>query len=91
MAGHDWLEGASVLLGLAFLALGLASAWGFVVALTSLGDPEPAFEGSRGVLESTRGFGVVLFGVLALVAGAVGWFFAGEALRRGVRRVRGRG
>jgi len=80
-----------VLVGLVFLALGLASALGFAVALASLGDPEPAFEGSRGLLDATRGFGVVLLGVIAVVAGAVGWFFAGEALRRGVRRVLGRG
>lgn len=80
-----------MLLGLVFLALAVASVWAFVVALASVGETETAFEGSRGLLEATRGFGLVLFGVLALVSGAVGWFFAGEALRRAVRRLLGRG
>jgi hypothetical protein len=80
-----------VALGTVFLVLGLVSSWGFVTALTGLGDPEPAFEGSRGWIEATRAFGVVLFGVFAVVAAAVGWFLAGGALRRTARRLLGRG
>lgn len=80
-----------MVLGLLFLALAFASLWVFAVALASVGETEPSFDGSRGLLEATRVFGLVLLGVLALVAGAVGWFFAGQALRRAVRRLLGRG
>ena len=91
MAAYDWLHGWGVAFGLGFLALGLVSAWGAVVALSGLGDPEPAFEGSQGWLEATRGFGVALFGTFALLALAVGWFLAGGAIRRASRRLLRRG
>jgi len=91
VAAHDWLEGASGLLGLVFLAAAVASAWAVVIALTSLGDAEPGLEGSRGLLEATRGLGVLLFGAFAVISLAVGWFLAGEAVRRGIRRLTRRG
>lgn len=79
-----------MVIGLVFLVLGVLSSWGFVAALGGLGDPEPAFEGSRGWVEATRGLGGVLFGLFAVLAFAVAWFFAGPALRRAGRRVVGR-
>lgn len=75
---------------MAFLALGLAASWGFVMALVTIGDPSPGFEGTRGWVDATRGLGVALFGVFAVVAFAAGWFFAGGALRRTARRLLGR-
>lgn len=81
----------STALGVVFLILGLTSSLALVVALWSVRDQAPGFEGSRGWLDTTRGFGVVLFGVLAVLALAVGWFLAGPAVRRAARRLLGRG
>ena len=98
LAEHDWLEGASTVLGALFLVGAVACAWAFSVALASLGDVEPAISdestilsgSTQGALEATRWFGIVLFGLLTLVAAAVGWFLAGDAVRRAARRIRSR-
>ncbi len=91
VAAHDWLEAASVALGVLFLAGALASVVAVLVAVVSLGEPEPGLEGSQGLLQATRGLGAFLFGAFALVAVAVGWFLAGEAISRAARRLVGRG
>ena len=98
-ATHDWLEGVSLLLGGVFFLAAVACVWGFVVALSSLGDPEPGLasqpgivQGStEGTVEATRWFGLALFGVLGVVTLAVAWFLTSDVLGRGVRRLRGRG
>ncbi len=89
-AAHDWLEGFSTALGLLFLVVAALCVWGVVVAITTLGDDDAAFKTTPGFIQATRGFGIVFFSVFALVAGAVGWFFAGDAIRRLWRRVRRR-
>ena len=69
MAEHDWLEGVSVALGVLFLVIAVACVWGFAVAVTSLGDPEPDINAqpsvlagsTQGAVEATRWFGIVLF------------------------------
>lgn len=100
LAAHDWLEGVSVALGLVFFLVALAATVGFGVAVSTLGDPEPELAraneallrgSTEGTLNVTRGFALVLFAVAALLAAAVGWFLAGDAVRRAMRRVRGRG
>jgi hypothetical protein len=92
-AAHDWLEGLSFVLGLAFLVLAVLCVWGIVTAVANIGDTEsiPGTYAVAGFLEVTRGFAIVLFAVMGLVAIAVGWFFAGDTITRWVRRARTRG
>ena len=86
MAAHDWLEGVSVVIGLLFLLLAVACVWGLVTAIASWGDADADLKTSVGFLQVTRGFGVFLFAVFAFVAFGVGWFLAGDAIRRVFRR-----
>lgn len=92
-AAHDWIEGFSFVLGLGFLALAMLCVWGIVTAVVNIGDPEsiPGTYAVVGFLEVTRGFAIVLFAVMGLVAIGVGWFFAGDTITRWVRRARTRG
>ena len=86
IAAHDWLEGVSVVIGLLFLVLAGTCVWGIVTAIASWGDADPDFETSVGFLKVTRGFGVVLFALFAFLALGVGWFLAGDWIRRIFRR-----
>jgi hypothetical protein len=92
-AAHDWLEGLSFVLGLGFLALAMLCVWGIVTAVVNIGDTEsiPGTYAVAGFLEVTRGFAIVLFAVMGLVTISVGWFLAGDAITRWVRRARTRG
>ena len=89
-AAHDWLEGVSFVLGLAFFALAVLCVWGIVTAVVNIGDTEgiPGTYAVAGFLEVTRGFAIVLFAVMGMVAAGVGWFFAGDTIKRWVRRGR---
>jgi hypothetical protein len=91
-AAHDWLEGASFLVGLGFIALAVLCLWGIVTAVANIGDAEsiPGTYAVAGFLEVTRGFAIVLFAIMGLVAVGVGWFFAGDTVKRWVRRARTR-
>jgi hypothetical protein len=91
-AAHDWLEGASFVLGLGFLVLAVLCLWGIVTAVVNIGDTEsiPGTYAVAGFLEVTRGFAIVLFAIMGLVAVGVGWFFAGDTVKRWVRRARTR-
>ena len=86
MASHDVLEWLAFALCLAFFALAVACLWGVAVGISSLGDPDPEFRTSPGFLQATRAIGIVLFGLFALVAAGVGWFLAGDTIRRLTRR-----
>jgi hypothetical protein len=92
-AAHDWLEGISFVLGLGFLSLAVLCVWGIATAVVNVGDTEgiPGTTSVAGFLEVTRGFAIVLFAIMGLVAAAAGWFFAGDTFKRWVRRARARG
>ncbi|HET8526668.1 MAG TPA: hypothetical protein VFM81_08525 [Actinomycetota bacterium] len=92
-AAHDWLEAFSFVLGLGFFVLAVLGAWGIVTAVVNIGDTEsiPGTYAVAGFLEVTRGFAIVLFAIMGIVAVGVGWFFAGDTLMRWVRRARARG
>ena len=92
-AAHDWLEGASFALGLGFLVLAVLCVWGIVTALVNIGDTEsiPGTYAVAGFLEVTRGFAIVLFAVMGTVAIGVGWFFAGDTIKRWGRRAKTHG
>jgi hypothetical protein len=87
MAAHDWLEGVSFVIGLLFLALAAVCVWGLVTAVASWGDADAAFrpggdQTTVGFLKVTRGFAIVLFALLGFIAVGVGWFLAGDRIRR---------
>jgi thiol:disulfide interchange protein len=94
MAEHDWLEGVSVVLGFVFLLIAVACVWGLVVNVTSLGhtesglsaEPSVLSNSAEGTVQATRWFGIVLFAIFAVIAAAVGWFLAGDWVRRAFRR-----
>lgn len=86
MAAHDWLEGVSIAIGLLFLLLALACVWGLVTSVASWGQNDADPKTTVGFLNVTRGFGVVLFALLAFVAFGVGWFLAGSWIKRLFRR-----
>jgi hypothetical protein len=88
MAAHDWLEGASIVVGLVFLVLAAMCAWGIVTAIASWGDVDEDFKTTVGFLKVTRGLGVVLFALFGFLALGVGWFLAGDWIRRVLRRDR---
>lgn len=88
MAAHDWLEAVSVVVGFVFLVLAVLCVWGLVTAVTSWGDADPEFKTTVGFLKVTRGFGVVLFALFGFLAFGVGWFLAGDWIRRVLRRER---
>jgi hypothetical protein len=91
-AAHDWLEGISFVLGVAFLALTILCLWGIATGIANIGDAEapPGKPVTVGFLEMTRGFAMVLFAVLGLVAFGVGWFLAGDTFKGWFARARSR-
>ncbi|HET9250142.1 MAG TPA: hypothetical protein VFP13_09440 [Actinomycetota bacterium] len=91
-AAHDWLQGLTFLLGLAFFVLAALCAWGIATGIANIGDVEapPGAPVTVGFLEVTRGFAIVLFALFGFIALGVGWFFAGDTLKGWLVRVRDR-
>jgi hypothetical protein len=91
-AAHDWLEGVSFVVGLAFLVIAVLCAAGIVTSLANLGDAEapPREPVTVGSLEVTRGFAIVLFAILGFVAWGVGWFLAGDTVKGWFARAKAR-
>jgi ABC-type amino acid transport system permease subunit len=91
-AAHDWLEGISLVLGVAFLALAVLCVWGIVTAIANVGDAEapPGEPVTVGFLEVTRGFALVLFALFGFIALGVGWFLAGDTVKGWFARIRAR-
>lgn len=86
LAAHDWFEGMSIVLGVLFLAGALACVWVLVLLIASLGDLDQGFKVSLGSLQAIRGLGIALFALLTVALSGVGWFLAGDAIRRVFRR-----
>ena len=91
-ASHDWLEGLAFVLGLAFLALAVLCVWGIVTAIANIGDAEapPGEPVTVGFLEVTRGFALVLFALFGFIAFGVGWFLAGDSVKKWFARIKAR-
>jgi len=89
-AAHDWLEGVSFVLGVAFLVLAVVCVWGVATGIANIGDAEapPGAPVTVGFLEVTRGFAIALFALFAFIAFGVGWFLAGDAVKRWFARRR---
>jgi ABC-type amino acid transport system permease subunit len=92
-AAHDWLEGLASVLGLACLALAVLCVGGIVTAIANIGDAEapPGEPVTVGFLEATRGFALVLFALFGFIAFGVGWFLAGDTVKKWFARIKARG
>jgi ABC-type amino acid transport system permease subunit len=92
-AAHDWLEGLASVLGLAFLALAVLCVGGIVTAIANIGDAEapPGEPVTVGFLDATRGFALVLFALFGFIAFGVGWFLAGDTVKKWFARIKARG
>ena len=91
-AAHDWLEWLAFVLGLGFLVLAALCVWGIVTSIANIGDTAapPGAPVTVGFLEVTRGFAIALFALFGFIAFGVGWFLAGDAVKRWFARSRAR-
>jgi TRAP-type C4-dicarboxylate transport system permease small subunit len=88
---RDWLEIGLTALGLLFLALFALCVWALVVLAVNWSDPTSGLPIGRGMLETSKGAGLAVFSVGAVVTFAVGWSLAGSQILRRVRAaLRGR-
>ncbi len=85
---RDWFEITMTALGLLFLGLSLFLVYLFIYLAVHFADAAPSLPIGRGMLQTSKGFGLAVFGVGALVTFGVGWTFAGEPIRRTVRGLR---
>jgi hypothetical protein len=88
---QDWLEIGLTSLGVLFLALCAVCVWALVVLAVHWGDNATGLPIGRGMLQTSKGAGIAVFSVGAIVTGFVGWTLAGSPIRRRLRGVlRGR-
>ncbi len=75
--------------GVAFFIVAALCAFATVVLIMHFRDVEPGFPAGEGFIKGMKGFGLVFFPVVGIVAFLVGWNFAGEPIVRFVKE-RGR-
>ena len=88
---RDWLEIGLTSLGVLFLALGALCVWALVVVAINWNENTSGLPIGRGMFETSKGAGLAVFSVGAVVTFAVGWSLAGSPIRRRVQALlRGR-
>jgi hypothetical protein len=88
---RDWLEIFLTALGVLFLALGALCVWALVVLAVHWNESTSGLPIGRGMFQTSKGAGLAVFSVGAVVTFAVGWSLAGSPIRRRLRDVlRGR-
>lgn len=88
---QDWLEIGLTSLGVLFLALFVLCVWALVVLALHWNDSASSLPIGRGLLQTSKGAGVAVFSIGAIVTFFVGWTLAGSPIRRGLRALlRGR-
>ncbi len=85
MFRRDWLEIGLTSLGLLFLAMFALCVWALVVLALHWSEPASGLPIGRGMLETSKGAGLAVFSVGAVVTFFVGWTLAGSPIRRRVR------
>ncbi|HEX9122161.1 MAG TPA: hypothetical protein VF984_02205 [Actinomycetota bacterium] len=81
-AGHDWLEGVLVAVGMVLLALSALSVFATGALIAHFRDVESGFPAGPGVAQLAKGLGLILFPLLAVVTFLAGKFFTGLRLPR---------
>ena len=89
--GRDWLEISLTALGVLFLVMFGFCVWGLVELVVHWGDQNSGLPIGRGMFLTSKGLGLALFSVGAVVTFSVGWWLAGPSIRRLLRAVRHRG
>ncbi|MFB3738115.1 MAG: hypothetical protein ACE14W_04020 [Candidatus Velamenicoccus archaeovorus] len=84
--GHDWLEGALVVVGLVLLGLSGLSIGATAVIIAHFRDVESGFPAGPGVAQLAKGLGLILFPLLAVVTFLTARELLGPRLRGWIRR-----
>ncbi len=82
---RDWLEIFLTSLGVLFLALCALCVWALVVLAVHWSDTTSGLPIGRGMFETSKGTGLAVFSVGAVVTFSVGWSLAGSPIRRRLR------
>jgi hypothetical protein len=88
---QDWLEILVTGLGVLFLALSATFLVGLIVVVLNWGEPVPSdLPIGKGLFQVSKGAGLAVFSVGALLFAMVGWSLAGTSIRNGMRALRRR-
>jgi membrane-associated protease RseP (regulator of RpoE activity) len=82
---QDWLEILVTVLGVLFLVLGAVFLYALITLVVHYNDPNTGIPIGEGLYKTSKGFGLALFSVGALLFFLVGWAFAGSTIRRRAR------
>jgi hypothetical protein len=82
---QDWLEILVTSLGVLFLALGAVFLFALITLIVHYNDPNTGLPIGEGLYKTSKGTGLAVFSVGALVFFLVGWAFAGSSIRKRLR------
>jgi hypothetical protein len=82
---QDWLEISLTALGVLFLVMFGFCVWGLVTVIVHWGDSTSGLPIGQGMFQTSKGFGLAIFSVGAIVTFAVGWWLAGGPIWRRLR------
>ncbi len=85
--GRRWLEGSLTVLGALFLALSAGCVIALVTLIVNFGDTESGLPIGPNAFAASKGIGLAVFSLGAVITFGVGWMLAGEPIRRQVRRI----
>ena len=88
---QDWLEIIVTSLGVLFLLLAVVSVYGLITLIVHFNEPNTGLPIGEGLYKTSKGTGLAVFSVGAVVFFLVGWTFAGSSIRRRVRGLFRRG
>src|ERR671936_107037 len=82
---QDWLEILVTVLGVVFLAFAGVFLYALITLIVHYNDPNTGVPIGEGLYKTSKGFGLAVFSVGALVFFLVGWALAGSSIRRRAR------
>jgi hypothetical protein len=82
---QDWLEILVTSLGVLFLALGAVFLYALITLIVRYNDPNSGLPIGEGLYKTSKGTGLAVFSVGALLFFLVGWTFAGPSIRNRAR------
>jgi hypothetical protein len=91
---RDWLEIVVTSVGVLFLGFAVVFLIALITLIARYNDPNSGLPIGQGLYKTSKGTGLAVFSVGAVVFAMVGWTFAGSSIRRRARvlfRRRGQG
>ena len=82
---QDWLEILVTVLGVVFLGFAGVFLYALITLIVHYNDPNTGVPIGEGLYKTSKGFGLAVFSVGALVFFLVGWALAGSSIRRRAR------